>query len=47
MAVLAKEVGVSQPAIAGIESGHRVGRPATMKKIAEALRVSRDDFQPG
>jgi len=44
MASLAEKAGLSQPAIADIESGRRKGRPATMKTIAEALDVAVDDI---
>ena len=42
-AELAAKAGVSQPAISDIENGRRVGRPATMKAIADALGVGLDD----
>lgn len=39
---LAKASGVSRPMIAAIESGHKSGGIATLKKLAEALRIDLD-----
>jgi DNA-binding XRE family transcriptional regulator len=39
---LAKAAGVSRPMIAGIEAGHKRGGIATLKKLAEALRIDLD-----
>lgn len=36
--------GLTQVAIAGLETGRRAGRPETMKAIAEALGVGLDDI---
>ncbi len=44
MQELADKAGVSQPAIAGIESRRRNGRHDTMKAIAAALGVGLDDI---
>jgi DNA-binding XRE family transcriptional regulator len=39
---LAKASGVSRPMIAAIEAGHKRGGIATLKKLAEALRIDLD-----
>jgi DNA-binding XRE family transcriptional regulator len=39
---LAKASGVSRPMIAAIEAGHKRGGIATLKKLAEALRIDSD-----
>src|ERR1017187_8931228 len=39
---LAKAAGVSRPMIAGIEAGNKRGGIATLKKLAEALRIDLD-----
>ncbi|MCF1481652.1 MULTISPECIES: helix-turn-helix domain-containing protein [Rhizobium/Agrobacterium group] len=41
---LAEQAGISAPYISEIESGKKDGSFATMKKIAEALRVDLDDL---
>lgn len=43
---LAREVGVSQPAISDIESGKRAGGTATLRKIANVLSVELEDLLP-
>lgn len=44
MAALAKAAGVSQPFISQIEDGKREGKADTLRKIADALKVSLDDL---
>lgn len=41
---LAEAAGITQPYLSQIESGKRDGTVSTMKRIAEALRVSLDDI---
>lgn len=43
-AALASQVGLSQAAIAEIESGRKNGSMASLKKIAKALNVDIDDL---
>ncbi|MCB1721048.1 MAG: helix-turn-helix transcriptional regulator [Rhodospirillales bacterium] len=41
---LASQIGLSQAAIAEIESGRKMGSTASLKKIAQALNVDLDDL---
>jgi DNA-binding XRE family transcriptional regulator len=41
-AILAKASGVSRPMIAAIESGHKRGGVATLKRLARALKIDLD-----
>jgi len=41
---LARESGVGQDTISGIESGRHEARPSTLRKLAEALDVEVEDF---
>ncbi|KAI94098.1 XRE family transcriptional regulator [Rhodomicrobium udaipurense JA643] len=44
MAALAEKSGVRQPFISEIEAGKKEGSVATLKKLADALRVTVDDL---
>lgn len=44
MAALAEKSGVGQPYISEIEAGKKEGSVATLKKLADALRISVDDL---
>jgi DNA-binding XRE family transcriptional regulator len=43
-AALAKDTGVAQGFLSEIESGQKPGTAATLKKIADALRITVDDL---
>ena len=43
-ASLAKATNIAQGFLSEIESGHKPGMPATLKKIAEALNIKIDDL---
>jgi DNA-binding XRE family transcriptional regulator len=43
-AALADAAGISQAFLSEIESGHKPGTAATLKKIADALRITVDDL---
>ena len=45
-AALAAEIGVSQPYLAQIEGGHRVGDVVLYSKLAVALKVRIEDLVP-
>jgi len=42
---LAEKSGVSESTITNIESGHRVGRPSTLRKLAQALGTTPQDLK--
>ena len=46
-AALAARAGVSQSALAGMESGARVGTARVLKRVAQALHVRLDDLVMG
>jgi transcriptional regulator with XRE-family HTH domain len=41
---LAEQVGISPSVLSDMETGKSEGRPATLRRIADTLRVSLDDL---